>query len=324
MKLSIVTTLYQSGAFVEEFHQRVTAAAQRLTADFEVIYVVDGATDSSLPLACRLAADDPRVQVVELSRNFGHHPAIMAGLDRARGERVFLIDSDLEESPELLNEFWQTLDSEDLDVVFGQLETRKGGWLERITGSLFYWMFNHLAGIEITPNLLTVRLMTRRYVNALKQYREREFVFGPMAAHAGYRQRALTVTKGSRAGSTYTLGRKLALTLRAITSFSDRPLTLLAGLGLSILGLSGGALAWALLTRFVLGRPVPGFTSLLVSIWFLGGLTIFAVGVTGLYVGRVFREVKGRPRVHVRQVHGADLPAEDRQVIGEVDEVTSC
>jgi len=267
--------------------------------------VVDGATDGSLAEACRLASDDPRVTVVELARNFGHHPAIMAGLVRARGERVFLIDVDLEEPPELLTAFAAALDDGDWDVVFGQQERRKGGWWERATGAAFYALFDRLSGLGLPRNLLTVRLMRRRYVDALLEYREREFCFGPIAAHAGFRQRPFPVRKGSRPGSTYTLARKLALTLRAVTSFSDRPLTLLAGIGLAILLLSGAALVWALLVRFVLGRPVPGFTSLLISIWFLGGLSVFAIGVTGLYVGRVFREVKGRPPVLVRAVHGA-------------------
>ncbi|HOX26189.1 MAG TPA: glycosyltransferase family 2 protein [Candidatus Krumholzibacteria bacterium] len=305
MDLSIVTTLYQSEAFVAAFHARVTAAARSLSDRWELIYVVDGATDGSLREACRVAAGDPHVVVVELARNFGHHPAIMAGLARARGERVFLVDVDLEEPPELLLPFWAALDGGDWDVVFGQQARRKGGTWERWSGAVFYRLFNRLSGLDLPPSLLTVRLMRRRYVDALLQYREREFCFGPVAAHAGFRQRALPVVKGSRPGSTYTFARKLALTLRAVTSFSDRPLTLLAVLGLAILLLSGAALGWALLTRFALGRPVPGFTSLLISIWFLGGLSVFAIGVTGLYVGRVFREVKGRPSVLVRAVHAA-------------------
>jgi putative glycosyltransferase len=322
MDLSVVTTLYQSEAFVAEFHARITAAARSLTDRYEVIYVVDGATDGSLREACRLAAGDPRVVVVELARNFGHHPAIMAGLARARGERVFLVDVDLEEPPELLVAFWAALDEGDWDVVFGQQERRKGGAFERWTGAAFYHLFNRLTGLRLPPNLLTVRLMRRRYLEALLQYRERELCFGPVAAHVGFRQRPLSVAKGSRRGTTYTLAHKLALTLRAITSFSDRPLTLLAGLGLGILLFSGAALVWALLTRFVFYRPIPGYTSLLISIWFLGGLSVFAIGVTGLYVGRVFREVKGRPSVLVRAVHTASpAPADLAATAAEAEEI---
>jgi putative glycosyltransferase len=304
MDLSIVTTLYQSGRFLPEFHARITAAAEHLTADHEIIYVVDGATDDSLALARERAAADRRVRIVELARNYGHHQAIRAGLQRARGERVFLIDVDLEEPPELLPRFWEELDRGEADVVFGQQQRRKGGWFERLSGAAFYRLSGWFFGIDLPANLLTVRLMRRRYVQALVRYTEREFCFGPVAADAGFRQRALTVEKASREGTTYTLGRKLTLALSLVTSFSDRPLTILAGLGLTILAVSGIALAWALVSKLFLGVQVAGYTSLLVSLWFLGGLTIFAVGVTGLYVGRVYREVKGRPVALVRAEYG--------------------
>lgn len=304
MDLSIVTTLYQSAPFVAEFHARITAAAAAVAERFEVVYVVDGATDQSLGEACRLAAADERVRVVELARNFGHHNAMRAGLQHARGELVFLIDVDLEEPPELLPVFHDALCKGGDDVVFGQQVRRKGGLFERLSGSAFYALINRLSDVQLPPDLLTVRLMRRAYVDALLRYDEREYCFGPVAVDAGFRQRALPVHKRSREGSSYTFARKLQLALSIVTSFSDRPLSLLAGLGAVILSLSGSALVWALATRLVFGRPVPGYTSLLVSIWFLGGLTIFAVGVTGLYVGRVFREVKGRPTTIVRAVHG--------------------
>jgi putative glycosyltransferase len=311
MDLSIVTTLYQSERFVGEFHARITEAARALTSRYEVIYVVDGATDGSLATACAIAREDPRVEVVELARNYGHHDAIRAGLRRAGGERVFLIDVDLEEPPELLARFWQELDDQGADVVFGQQVARKGGVFERWSGAAFYAVVNHLSAVKLPPNLLTVRLMRRRYCQALVQYGEREYCFGPVAVDAGFRQVAAPVHKASREGTTYTLARKLALATRIVTSFSDRPLSILAGVGLTILGLSGISLLWIMLTRFVLGRPVPGYTSLMASVWFLGGLTVFAVGVAGLYVGRVYREVKQRPTALIREIHrhGASEPA---------------
>src|SRR5687767_12600048 len=126
MKLSIVTTLYKSGAYVEEFHRRASEAAQHITDDYEIVMVDDGSPDNSLDIACAIARTDSRVRVVELSRNFGHHKAMMTGLDHSRGELCFLIDSDLEEDPALLGKFFEILQARDCDVVYGFQETRKG------------------------------------------------------------------------------------------------------------------------------------------------------------------------------------------------------
>ena len=139
MKLSIVSTLYQSAPYVVEFHKRASAVATGLVnEDYEIILVNDGSPDESLDEAVNLAKIDTRVTVVDLSRNFGHHQAMFAGLTYARGERVFLIDSDLEEEPEWLIEFVATLEKEDVDVVYGVQQTRKGGWFERWSGNFYY------------------------------------------------------------------------------------------------------------------------------------------------------------------------------------------
>ena len=162
MKLSIVTTLYKSGAYVEEFHRRASEAAQRFTDDYEIVMVDDGSPDNSLDLACAIVRRDSRVRVVELSRNFGHHKALMAGLDHARGELCFLIDSDLEEDPALLGNFLDKMQATDCDVVYGFQETRKGDLLESTGGKIAWYWINKLYSIDIPANHCTVRLMRRR------------------------------------------------------------------------------------------------------------------------------------------------------------------
>src|SRR5450432_2620019 len=131
MRLSVVSTLYMSAPYVLEFHRRISSAAARITSDYEIIFVNDGSPDNSQALAIQLCKDDRRVTLIELSRNFGHHKAMMTGLAHADGDLVFLIDSDLEEKPELLVTFNETMISKDVDVVFGVQEARKGGWFER-------------------------------------------------------------------------------------------------------------------------------------------------------------------------------------------------
>src|SRR5262245_57553682 len=174
MKLSIVTTLYNSSPTVEAFYRHAVAAAEGLTEDFEIVMVDDGSPDNSLEIACALADKDSRVRVVELARNFGHHKALMTGLDHARGELCFLIDSDLEEDPAILREFFDKLQCGDVDVVYGYQNARKRGLLDRATGDIAYWLLNSLFSHPIPRNHITVRLMKRAYVDSLLLHREQQ------------------------------------------------------------------------------------------------------------------------------------------------------
>ena len=174
VRLSVVTSLYKSADFVVEFYRRAADAAARLTPDWEIVMVNDGSPDNSLELAIELQRRDPRVRVVDLSRNFGHHKALMTGLLHSRGDLVFLIDADLEEDPAWLSMFDEGMQATHADVMYGVQRSRKGGWLERVTGALFYGVFNKVLTFPFPRNVVTARLMTRRYVNALVQHQDHE------------------------------------------------------------------------------------------------------------------------------------------------------
>src|SRR5262245_3505179 len=164
LTLSIVTSLYQSEEFLTEFHTRCTAAATRLAgSSYEIIVVNDGSPDQSLQKAIDLHARDPHVRVIDLSRNFGHHKALMTGLAHARGDLVFLIDSDLEEDPAWLLTFYEMMRANAVDVVYGVQARRKGDWFERITGQIYFGLFNRMLTHPIPVNVVTARLMTSRY-----------------------------------------------------------------------------------------------------------------------------------------------------------------
>src|SRR5205085_8559883 len=178
MELSVVSTLYKSEPHLEEFYARVSAAARAVTEDFEIVLVNDGSPDNCQQIALEICRRDPRVRLIELSRNFGHHKAIMTGLAESEGARVFLVDSDLEEPPEVLADFFRHMEETAVDVVYGVQETRKGRRFERISGAAFYWLFNLLSTHSIPRNLVTARLMTRPYVQALVQHRDREVFLG--------------------------------------------------------------------------------------------------------------------------------------------------
>ena len=306
MRLSIVTTLYRSAPYVDEFYERAVAAARALTSDYELVFVNDGSPDDSLERARRLVSRDGRVRVIDLSRNFGHHRAMMTGLAHSRGELVFLIDSDLEEDPELLGRFHEALETSDVDVVYGVQETRKGSLGERVTGRLFYAAFNLLADIQLPRDVLVARLMTRRYVDSLVAHEERELLIAGLWQTTGYAQLPITVVKHATSETTYTLRQKLRLLTRGITAFSNRPLLFIAALGAGILALSAVWIVYLLAVLLFAGEPPAGFTSILVSLWFLGGMIIFSIGVVAIYISVIFTETKGRPYTIVRETYEQD------------------
>ena len=304
MMLSIVTTLYNSAPYLEEFYDRVCAAASRITHDFEIIFVNDGSPDNSLEVVLDLYRKDSRVGIVDLSRNFGHHKAIMTGLIHARGDLVFLLDSDLEEEPELLQQFYDELKRTRADVVFGVQEQRKGKLFERVSGALYFKVFNLFSTYPIPTNHITARLMTRDYVAALLGHQEREFVLSGLWALTGFQQVPLKVRKHFKGSSSYGLRRKIAHLVNAITSFSNKPLVLIFYLGCFIVMVSSIAAIDLIVRKLFFGALLEGWASLVISIWLLGGLTIFCLGVIGIYLAKVFIEVKQRPYTIVKQTYG--------------------
>lgn len=307
MDLSIVTTLYASAAYLEEFYARTCAVAEKVTSDLEIIFVNDGSPDNSLDLALSIYQKDSRVRVIDLSRNFGHHKAMMTGLLHARGELVFLLDSDLEEEPEFLEQFYQALKATGADVVYGVQEKRKGRLFERISGTLFFKLFNFLSTYPIPPNLITARLMTRKYVAALMQHQEREFVMSGLWTLTGFNQIPISVKKHHKGASAYGLRRKLSHLVNAVTSFSGKPLVLIFYLGCILIIVSSVAALDLIIRRIFFGIMLEGWASLIVSIWLLSGITIFCLGVIAIYLSKIFIEVKQRPYTIIRQVYEAKV-----------------
>lgn len=306
MKLSVVSTLYRSAPYLREFHARAAAAAQALTADVEFVFVNDGSPDDAVDVALELRERFGNVRVVDLSRNFGHHPAMMAGLEHATGDLVYLTDCDLEEPPELLPDFAARLGG--ADVVYGVQDTRRDGPAARLSARAFYRVFNLLSTDPIPENVMTVRLMTRRYVDALLRHTEAEFAIAGLWARTGFRQRPVPVAKKRKPTSTYNLVRKVDVFVTALTAFSSRPLHFIFYLGLVIFGVSAVTAVLLVAGQLLSGQLQAGWPSLMVSIWLLGGLTIFCQGVIGIYLSKVYVEVKRRPTTIVREVFDP-LPA---------------
>lgn len=304
MRLSIVATLYQSAPYVREFYKRASAAAENLVGgDYEIILVNDGSPDNSLDIAVEITGRDHHVVVVDLSRNFGHHKAMMTAMAHSQGELIYLIDSDLEEEPEWLASFAGKLQHEGGDVVYGVQEQRKGSWLERWSGEFFYRLVNAVTGLALPENIVTARLMTRRYVDALLRHEEREVFMAGLWHITGYVQHAHVVQKHDSSDTTYTLRRKISILVNSITSFSNTPLVGIFYFGLSISGFAMLYICYLVILWAWLDKPLTGWTSVMASIWLLGGLIISFIGVLGIYLSKIFSETKRRPYTIVRQVY---------------------
>ncbi|MEZ0168394.1 glycosyltransferase family 2 protein [Microvirga sp. TS319] len=306
MKLSIVSTLYRSAGTINEFCRRSIAAAEQITDDIEIVLVNDGSPDDSLERALALHTADPRIVVVDLARNFGHHKAMMTGLAHARGDLIFLIDCDLEEEPELLSQFYATQRHENCEVVYGVQETRRGGTIERITGGLFFSVVEALSDHKLPRNLVTARLMRRDYVRALVKHRDREFLIAHLWDIAGFKQVPLRVKKLSLSPTTYSLHRRLEMGIKYVTTTSTKLLYYFLYAGILVAGFSTVTIGYFLIRYLISGIAVDGWTSLIVSVWFFGGLTTLILGVLGIYIANILSETKRRPYTIVRQVHRKD------------------
>ena len=303
MKLSIVTTLYGSAAYINEFYERSLLVARELVGeDFEIIFVNDGSPDNSLEIGLSLMEQDEKIKIIDLSRNFGHHKAMMLGLEHAQGKKIFLIDIDLEEQPEWLVSFNSLMLSEDADVVYGVQASRKGNFFERISGYFFYRLFRFFTKLDQANNLTTARLMSSRYVQALISHREREINIGGLWVITGFKQCHHEVTKLSTSTSVYTNRHKLDHLMNSITSFSSLPLrfSFYAGVAISF---SAFLFIGYQFYLYIFKTPPEGYVSVIASIWLFSGLIILLNSIQGIYISKIFMEVKQRPQTIIRKIY---------------------
>jgi putative glycosyltransferase len=303
MELSVVTSLYRSAAYIEEFYTRVCAAASRVVSHFEIVFVNDGSPDNSLFLVLELQRQDSRVRIIDLARNFGHHKALMTGLAHAQGDLVFLIDCDLEEKPELLEQFYSELRQTGSDVIFGVQRQRKGGLIERLSGALFFKLFSILSDHPVPSNQVVARLMTRRYVASLVQYRDQQLYLAGLCSLAGYQQSMSYVDKTCKGVTTYNLHKRITAAVDAITSFSAKPLVFIFYLGGAVSLLATLGALYLIIKVLFFQDLLVGWPSVIVSIWLLGGMMLASVGLIGIYLSRIFMETKPRPYTVVREVY---------------------
>jgi len=303
MHISTIIPVYNEEGNLAVIHQRLTDVMAGLGDDYELIFVNDGSRDRSLAIIKGLAAADPHVGYIDLSRNFGHQVAVCAGLDHATGDRVIIIDCDLQDPPELIPEMLTKMD-EGHDVVYAQRRNREGeSAMKRWTASLFYRLLGRITSVEMPVDTGDFRVVTRRVVEVLKQMPEREKFLRGQIAWMGFSQTSVEYDRAARvAGDTgYTYRKMIGFALDGITSFSDLPLKVATISGFTVSFISFVLMIYALWSRFVWKVYEPGWTSLMLSVLFIGGIQLIAVGIIGEYIGRISNNVKQRPLYLVRE-----------------------
>jgi polyisoprenyl-phosphate glycosyltransferase len=310
--ISVVIPVLNEQHVLRELVQRLTAVLRDTAVPYEVVFVNDGSTDESEKVLEELREQDARLKIIELSRNFGHQRAIMAGLDYATGDAVIMMDADLQHSPELIKtmiEEW----TRGYEIVYTRREpSPKTGFWKRFTSRFFYILFNRLSAVRIPQGAADFRLLDKKIVEVLRRFPERTLFLRGLVQWLGYRQKAISYTADPRfAGETkYSFLRMLRLAVDGITSFSSIPLyfSMFFGLVISVISFIYGLVV--IYVRLFTDRAAQGTSSILVAVTFMGGIILVTLGILGLYIGRIYEEVKNRPRYLVKKVHG--LPEQER------------
>lgn len=308
---SVVIPVFDEGENLELLHRRLSRVLQHLCEDYEIILVDDGSRDNSLQVIMRLRKSNPRVKVISFSRNFGHQMAITAGIDYSSGDAVIVMDADLQDPPEVISQLIEKW-KEGYDTVYAIRESRKDPISKRAIAFVFYRLFNRMSEVDVPVDAGDFRLMSRRVVDILRTMPERNRYLRGLASWVGFSQASISYARDERyrGERKYTLWQSARLAVDGITSFSHFPLRLVTQLGLavSLAGFLYGAII--IILGLFFDRVVPGWTTLMAAVIFLGGVQLIVVGVVGEYIGRIYVEVQQRPLYLIKQKIGFSEEAE--------------
>ena len=297
MDISVVIPIFNEAANLGALHERLCRVLDPMAVRYELIFVNDGSRDDSLTLLLQLAARDPNVRYIDLSRNFGHQIAVSAGLDAASGAAVVIIDADLQDPPELIADLYAKM-HEGHEVVYAKRRSRQGeSAAKKFTARLFYRLLAAITHVSIPVDTGDFRIIARKVVDGLKQMPERNKFLRGQISWLGYRQTFVEYDRAERAGGEtgYTYRKMIRLALDGITAFSDVPLKVATISGFLVSGVAFLVMIYTLYSRFVTHDYQPGWASLMMSILFLGGVQLIAVGIIGEYVSRLSANVRARP-----------------------------
>lgn len=303
MKISVVTSIYNSANYLEEYYSRHLKCIQDLGLDHEFVFVNDGSPDNSIEVATELSKKDPKVVVVDLSRNFGQYAAIFAGLKQASGDLIFMSDADLEDAPENLTVFYNELLADDkMDVVYGVMKARKGGFVRKKLGGMFFKIMAKISGVPVPGNQAWQRIMTKRYVDALMTFDEVETFPAGLLYLTGFGQKPHEIEREYKGSSTYSFIKRMNAAIDAISSFSSKPLFYIGMLGFGITIFSFLLLIYIFVSKLFVIEYQAGWSTVITSVWFIGGLMLTSIGIVGIYLSKIFNQVKKRPVYIVKDI----------------------
>lgn len=295
--ISVIIPVFNESGNVAHIHSRLSKTIAEISPDYELVFVNDGSRDNTLELVVGLAEHDAHVKFIDLSRNFGHQIAVSAGLDYVQGDVVVIIDADLQDPPELIHKMYQKY-KEGFDVVYAQRIKREGeSFFKRLTAKYFYRILKRLTNVNIPVDTGDFRLMDRKIVDVLNKMPEKNKFLRGQIAWMGFKQTPVFFERQERQfGATgYPLSKMLRLAMDGITGFSDAPLLFVSRLGIGISALSFVIIVYAIISHFFLHQAVTGWTSLIISSAFLGGVQLIAIGIIGEYISRMNKNLLGRP-----------------------------
>lgn len=297
MDLSIVIPIYNEQENIQLLYTRVKGVLDKMNVSYELIFINDGSKDLSLSLIENLAAKDERVKYIDFSRNFGHQIAVTAGLDHTSGDRVVIIDADLQDPPELIPEMYAKMD-ENYQVVYARRRSRKGeSFLKKITAKLFYRTLSSITAIDIPLDTGDFRILDRKVVDVLKCMPEQQKFLRGQISWIGFNQTYIEYDRDERHGGKtgYTYKKMFRFAIDGITSFSNMPLKVASLMGFVVSGIAFAIMLYALYIRFFHNDYVQGWTSMILSVMFIGGIQLVCVGIIGEYISRISTNIRQRP-----------------------------
>jgi polyisoprenyl-phosphate glycosyltransferase len=296
-KISIVTPVYKAENIVDELIMRIKSNVEQFTSEYEIILVEDKGPDNSWERIAAHSKQDSRIVGIGLSRNFGQHYAITAGIDHAKGEWIVVMDCDLQDDPAEIINLYNKAVNENWDVVLARRFRRKDGFFKKLSSRIFYRLFSYFTGLSYDGTVANFGIYNRKVIDVVKQMREPMRSFPSMIAWVGFKKGFVDVNHQARfeGRSSYNWKKLVNLAMDIILAYSDKPLKITVKFGFTI-AITSFLVACGYLAAYLFGYiSVSGFASLIISIWFLSGLMILILGILGLYLGKVFEAVKNRP-----------------------------
>lgn len=294
--ISIVSPVYRAEKILPILVSEINLVMERIGEDYEIILVDDRSPDNSWEVMKVLSNQNPKIKSIRLSRNFGQHSAIFAGLTRTKGDWVVVMDCDMQDQPKEIAKLYKKA-LEGYDIVLGQRENRKDKFLKKLTSKLFYKVFNYLSGANFDNNVANFGIYHQKTIKSILDMGDYVKFFSLFINWIGFKSVSIPIEHGEReeGKSTYSVGRLFKQAFNVIISFSDKPLRLFINFGLSISVLSFIVGIYYLYLALTGKIAQPGFSSLILSIWFLSGIIISCIGIVGVYLGKTFDQAKGRP-----------------------------